>query len=647
MAAVSDGDAPGRRQGGRKQKREHLEVAAAQQHRNADLRSKLSDSELAYALIDSWTRGLSSAAEIQRLAHKAHTDMSKVLTSLGKSTDFAPASLRALASFGDWGRYGGNIAAELKRWLGEPSLPAAAMFRIPMVVKKPRSGLPIFQNQDFPMMLPHTTFSHLFSHHRDKFNFKFIGIGPSDDKLHSFWSEVVARKDPRIIRHPMCTRPNWTRRAIPIALHGDAVPVFGVGRPTTKSLDCYSWQSLLAFGPTMSIKMLISCIFEHNKFKHADGTERSMDDIWKIICWSLGALFEGRYPTHDWLGALYEEGSSEALLATTPLTVDGYFCVLWSIKGDIDWFAKGLKLRHYSSNEPCDWCPANKLLDSSMWPTNFDVAAPWKTMLRSASDWRAYATTKHLLFEKLEYLSILNVEPDELHVLHLGVSQYFLGSILYILCFKLMAGPAAANLEVVWAALLVEYLKTPGVTQYTCISLSMFIDVKKLTTSYPRLKGRGSEVKNLVGPLLAVFKQYAPGWEHVAMAVLGLESLCTLNCILDDYKGDAFFPIDKAIHFRSAMDSFLHCYTYLGNAANAANMLCFSAVPKLHWAWHLAYRAFWLNPRRVACFLDEDFVKYMKQLAGRCGCSTQLHRVPLFMFQKYRYGAELDLHMPL
>jgi hypothetical protein len=112
------------------------------------------------------------------------------------------------------------------------------------------------------MMLPHTTFSHLFSHHRDKFNFKFIGIGPSDDKLHSFWSEVVARKDPRIIRHPMCTRPNWTRRAIPIALHGDAVPVFGVGRPTTKSLDCYSWQSLLAFGPTMSIKMLISCIFE-------------------------------------------------------------------------------------------------------------------------------------------------------------------------------------------------------------------------------------------------------------------------------------------------------------------------------------------------------------------------------------------------
>ncbi len=108
-----------------------------------------------------------------------------------------------------------------------------------------------------------------------------------------------------------------------------------------------------------------------------------------------------------------------------------------------------------------------------------------------------------------------------------------------------------------------------------------------------------------------------------------------------------FFPIDKAIDFRDVMDTFLGCYTYLGNAANASDMLCFSAVPKLHWAWHLAYRAFWLNPRRVACFLDEDFVKYMKHFAGRCGCSTQLHRVPLFMFQKYRYGAELDLHMPL
>ena len=38
---------------------------------------------------------------------------------------------------------------------------------------------------------------------------------------------------------------------------------------------------------------------------------------------------------------------------------DGYFLVLWSIKGDLDYFAKQLHLRHYSRNEFCELCPAN------------------------------------------------------------------------------------------------------------------------------------------------------------------------------------------------------------------------------------------------------------------------------------------------
>ena len=268
-------------------------------------------------------------------------------------------------------------------------------------------------------------------------------------------------------------------------------------------------------------------------------------------------------------------------------------------------------------------------------------------MLRTAESWRAQAEHKHVLFEKLEYLSILNIEADELHVLHLGISQYFLGSILYLLTFKLMPGTAAENLIQIWDGLLSEYTKYPGYTQYSSLALSSFIDVKKSKTSYPRLKGRGSEVKNRVGPMLAVFRKFGHGWEHAGHATLGLESLGKLNFMLDDYKGDAFLPVGKALEFRVIMDTFLSAYTKLGNAADESDDLCFSAVPKLHWAWHLAYRAYWLNPRRVACFLDEDFVKYMKQLASRCGCSTQLHRVPLFLMEKYRYGVELDLQAPL
>jgi hypothetical protein len=66
------GGAPGRIRGGRIQKRKHHEVACDVQQTASACSSKLSDSELAYALVDSWTRGLSSASEVQRLAHKVH-----------------------------------------------------------------------------------------------------------------------------------------------------------------------------------------------------------------------------------------------------------------------------------------------------------------------------------------------------------------------------------------------------------------------------------------------------------------------------------------------------------------------------------------------------------------------------------------------
>ena len=102
-------------------------------------------------------------------------------------------------------------------------------------------------------------------------------------------------------------------------------------------------------------------------------------------------------------------------------------------------------------------------------------------------------------------------------------------------------------------------------------------------------------------------------------------------------------PDDVALDFRRHMDVFLLAYTWLGAEADKLHELRFTAAPKLHWAWHLAYKAFYLNPRRSACFLDEDFVKHCKTLGAKCTASTQLHRVPLSMMTKYRYGVDFEL----
>lgn len=58
------------------------------------------------------------------------------------------------------------------------------------------------------------------------------------------------------------------RRAIPVSVHGDAVPVVRVGKPGSASLECLSLQSLLAEGTTLRVKLLMFSMFESNKVLH-------------------------------------------------------------------------------------------------------------------------------------------------------------------------------------------------------------------------------------------------------------------------------------------------------------------------------------------------------------------------------------------
>ena len=50
--------------------------------------------------------------------------------------------------------------------------------------------------------------------------------------------------------------------------------------------------------------------------------------------------------------------SADAVLGDSgaPLA-SGYFAVIWIVKGDLDFFAKGFNLAHYNSNSPCPFCP--------------------------------------------------------------------------------------------------------------------------------------------------------------------------------------------------------------------------------------------------------------------------------------------------
>ena len=103
----------------------------------------------------------------------------------------------------------------------------------------------------------------------------------------------------------------------------------------------------------------------------------------------------------------------------------------------------------------------------------------------------------HYVFQ-LPWLSCLNIDPDELHIVHLGLAMYLLGSVLWLLCYDVLPGSPQDNMSVVWTQVCTHYAAIQASCQYTNLSLHSFCDPGSPFASYPKLKGRGAEVKDLI-----------------------------------------------------------------------------------------------------------------------------------------------------
>ena len=245
------------------------------------------DSELAHDMIGMWVwgKGKTSAVNIQQKCQLAYKDHVRVLTELGESTDHAPMSLKVLARLGTEGKYPGNCNRELKALLGEPRIPKTTQVDIPIKLTKQVLGKDVAQKNGkvrMPFLLPHVIFSYYFNFCRNLFNQLFLGPEGGADKLEAFWNAMEQNDDPRLRDHPMKSRANWKKKAVPIVVHGDAVPVISVGRSGTKSLDNLAWHSLLAHGSSVFMKLLVYAIFVDNVIKGTEGENVTMNEIWKV-----------------------------------------------------------------------------------------------------------------------------------------------------------------------------------------------------------------------------------------------------------------------------------------------------------------------------------------------------------------------------
>ena len=556
-------------------------------------------------------------------------DQEAVLKSVGVSPDHCLSSLRSLSGLGSSGRHPSNIRQQLVTLLGEPSCPHPFVSRVELTVLKPRGGEETSPTE-FPVLLPHELFSHIFEHFPQRFDDIFCN-GGGVANLKGFWDGAVALRDPRLKFHSAAQAPRWRERCVPLSLHGDAVATTKIGQSGTRSFDVFSWAGLLATGSTKVVKLYTWGVFEPCK------TEAGMSRIWAIVTWSLRALADGIWPETDVDGVPFRKGTREHRLAGSRLAGD-YFAIPWILKADWEHWHKCWWLKYHSRNDFCEYCDANRGPNASMLFNNVRSDAAWKGTIVGPEAWRERNPNRHPLLA-LPNMSIHNIECDELHCLYLGVSMYFVGSVLFHLCYNVLPASAADNLNTIWNDLVKAYGEVGSSCQYSSLSLGMFVNTATPRGSYPRLKGKGAELKDIIAPLCAVFDTYRRRRDRRDdLIAAALSHLLDAQNVLSDSAKLPFLPGDDSSKLQRHIDSFLQAYQALAHQADLQGELLWSIVPKHHALWHLAARSRYLHPRRGNCCIDESFVGVIKEIVRSCTHGLEPHLVSSRVMENYRFG---------
>ena len=70
----------------------------------------------------------------------------------------------------------------------------------------------------------------------------------------------------------------------------------------------------------------------------------------------------------------------------------------------------------------------------------------------------------------------------------------------------------------------------------------------------------------------------------------------------------------------------------------AQHLPVFNITIKSHYLAHACIGAQWINPRKVWCFMGEDFMKHMRELGHSCCLGTRLIATQPKMMQTFVHG---------
>ena len=222
-------------------------------------------------------------------------------------------------------------------------------------------------------------------------------------------------------------------------------------------------------------------------------------------------------------------------------------------------------------------------------------------------------------------VSGIAVKPDIMHTKHIGVDTYFYGSVMMWMITRVMPGSKDANFAKLWERILHYYKVLHIKVRYNEMKLSMIQgDI------FPHLKGKASEIKHLIQPLLATFLEYHIDGDRVhALVKAGLEASLMIETILRESAGPTVFKLEEADwkDFSDSVLKYVAANAALSNVFHPMGVPLFHYTIKAHYLLHIGLMSKHLHPSLCSCYSGEDFMHKSKLIVAACCAGTKHHDV--------------------
>ena len=530
-----------------------------------------------------------------------------------------------LASIGALnGQQPGNCQRDLfVRYCKDLWSPAAYKILVPMHAMNQATRANDIFHKNIDMLLPHRWLASLDN------NGQLESLWRTD-LLQSFWEGQSVESNPKYKANPGC------KGMIPIMLHADG------GQFTKRdSLMVMSMRSILTTASVADSMLLLAAIPKKARCQMSKEGCDTWDNIWEVLVWSFTAMFEGKWPTKSWDGKPLCK-DDERLAGKSLCPNSGLKAVIWTISGDMEYYANELGISKYGSNIPCSWCSGD--YDPDRPYNDFRDTAAWRATVVTAPASSADNPCKHAVM-KIPGVIFETIYIDTLHVVDLGISLHCIGNLFSDLCIREWDGTQQKNL----AKLSAEVLKLQQDFNIPAGSRGQALDLKHFIAkggAYPILHGwKAREVRNLIPVCyaLATAARVSSSSEYTLQREQVFKHLNDICEAVDAHHW--CLPTSAKVDFRYNVDCFLLHYTWLAKYAANNKRTQWSIVPKFHFLAHLPAMAEHLAPRAAWTYPGESMVGTITSLAQSCTHGTSALHLTKPLIAKYRIAMHLRAKM--